>query len=92
MVPLHRIQKAELLEKGVVVPDGFDLDTHISKELSFPVGEDIRLTARFSDHDDIQRLEETPVSVSHHFSSGIAFKTGKRVYSAIVNLNFKKIL
>ncbi len=32
---LHRVQKAELLEKGVVVPDGFDLDAYVSKEYRF---------------------------------------------------------
>lgn len=71
---LHRIQKAELLEKSVVIPDGFDLNAYISKELSFPVGEDIFLKARFSDPYDIQRLEEAPVSVDqkiHKLNGGM---------------------
>ena len=59
---LHRIQKAELLEKRITAPDGFDLDAYISKELPFPLGENICLKARFTDSHDIQRLEEAPVS------------------------------
>jgi predicted DNA-binding transcriptional regulator YafY len=59
---LHRIKKIELLNIPVTVPTGFDLDAYIARELTFPVGGEIRLVVHFSVKADIQRLEETPIS------------------------------
>ena len=59
---LHRFKTIELLEKPVVTPDDFDLDEWVEELLTFPVGDTIRLKARFSHHDDVQRLRESPLS------------------------------
>ena len=41
----------------------FDLDEYIASELTFPVGDEIRLVVLFDKQADIQRLEETPISI-----------------------------
>lgn len=59
---LHRFQSIELLDTPVTVPNDFDLDEWVEELLTFPVGETIRLKARFSRKTDIQRLKESPLS------------------------------
>ncbi|MDK9718898.1 MAG: WYL domain-containing protein [Trichlorobacter sp.] len=59
---LHRFQSNELLDKPVTVPKDFDLDEWVEELLTFPVGDTIRLKARFSHQDDIQRIKESPLS------------------------------
>lgn len=60
---LHRMQSVEMLNKAASVPDGFDLDAYIAKELAFPVGGEIRLKVLFDDQSDIRRLEEAPLAI-----------------------------
>jgi predicted DNA-binding transcriptional regulator YafY len=59
---LHRILEITPTNILVKVPKGFDLDVYTSNELSFPVGDDIKLKALFSNKVDIERLRETPIS------------------------------
>jgi len=59
---LHRIQSVEPLDKPVTVPEGFDLDAYVAKNLAFPVGDDILLKLLFSKQSDVQRLVEAPIS------------------------------
>ena len=59
---LHRIQEASILDTPVSVPEGFNLDGYISRELSFPVGKDMKLKVLFSSESDVQRLQESPVA------------------------------
>lgn len=59
---LHRFKSIELLDKPVTIPDDFNLDEWVEELLTFPVGETIRLKARFSRKTDIQRLKESPLS------------------------------
>lgn len=59
---IHRILEARMLDTAVKVPEGFDLDSYISRELSFPVGKDIKLKVLFNDKSDVQRLQESPIS------------------------------
>jgi WYL domain len=59
---LHRMMDVKSTEIPVTIPEGFDLDEYIDEELSFPVGDDIKLKVLFSDKYDIMRLRETPVS------------------------------
>ena len=59
---LHRFQSIELLNKPVIIPEDFDLDVSVEELLTFPVGDTIRLKARFSHQDDIQRIKESPLS------------------------------
>lgn len=59
---LHRFQSIELLDKPVTIPEDFDLDESVEELLTFPVGDTIRLKARLSHHDDIQRIKESPLS------------------------------
>lgn len=60
---LHRMQSVEILKKAASVPDGFDLDAYIAKELTFPVGGKIQLKVLFDDQSDIRRLEEAPLAI-----------------------------
>lgn len=59
---LHRFLAVTLTEIPVSVPEGFDLEEYTSRELSFPVGNDIKLKVLFYDETDIKRLRETPIS------------------------------
>jgi predicted DNA-binding transcriptional regulator YafY len=59
---LHRIVDVKPTEVPITIPEGFELDEYIEEELKFPVGDDIKLKALFSDKYDIARLRETPVS------------------------------
>ncbi len=62
LLTLHRIRAAEVLDKPVTAPSGFDLDTYIvSGELDFAVGGDIQLKALFSS-DVAFHLSERPLS------------------------------
>lgn len=58
---LHRFQEIKPTDIPVTVPDGFSLEEY-SHELSFPIGEDIKLKVMFFKQDDIDRLRETPIS------------------------------
>ncbi|MBT0664507.1 WYL domain-containing protein [Geobacter pelophilus] len=60
---LHRFLAVTLTEIPATVPDGFDLNEYTSRELSFPVGDNIKLKALFYDETDIKRLRETPIAV-----------------------------
>jgi predicted DNA-binding transcriptional regulator YafY len=66
LLPLHRIQKVEPLNKPVTVPVDFDLDAYIARALTFPVGGKIHLGVLFGNKADIQRLEEAPVSLDQN--------------------------
>lgn len=59
---LHRILEVKPTDVPITVPEGFDLDGYISSELSFPVGDNIKLETLFSKKSDIERLKETPIS------------------------------
>jgi predicted DNA-binding transcriptional regulator YafY len=62
LLTLHRILEAQILDKPVSAPDGFNLDDYIaSGELDFTVGEAIKLKALFS-RDTAFHLEERPLS------------------------------
>lgn len=67
---LHRILKAEPLDKPATVPDDFDLDAYIARELTFPVGGRIKLKLRFFHATDVQRLEEAPLSDDQKIVAG----------------------
>lgn len=58
---LHRMLEVNPTDIPVTVPDGFDLDEY-TRELSFPIGDDIKLKVLFYDQADIDRLRETPIS------------------------------
>jgi predicted DNA-binding transcriptional regulator YafY len=59
---LHRMQEVSLLDKPVSVPEGFDFDRYVAKELSFPVGKEIILKVVFFEKSDVVRLEESPIA------------------------------
>lgn len=59
---LHRMLKITPTDVPITIPEDFDLDEYIAAELKFPVGDDIKLKAFFSDECDITRLREAPVS------------------------------
>jgi predicted DNA-binding transcriptional regulator YafY len=59
---LHRMMDVKPTEVPITIPEGFDLSKYIDEELSFPVGDDIKLKVLFSDKYDIARLRETPIS------------------------------
>ncbi len=59
---LHRIVEAKSSDVPVTIPEGFNLDEYINEELKFPIGDDIKLKALFSDKADVERLRETPIS------------------------------
>lgn len=59
---LHRIMEATMLDKSAIVPEGFNLDDYIARELSFPVGRDLKLKVLFSSKSDAHRLQESPIS------------------------------
>jgi predicted DNA-binding transcriptional regulator YafY len=59
---LHRMLEVTLTDVPITVPGGFDLDEYTSLELSFPLGDDIKLEALFSKKSDCERLRETPIS------------------------------
>ena len=60
---LHRIQRADLLDKKVKEPPGFDLDDYIGRgEFEYPVSpKPLRLRLRF-DGDAAFHLQETPLA------------------------------
>lgn len=58
---LHRILEVNPTDIPVTVPEGFALEEY-SRELSFPIGDDIKLKVLFHDQADIDRLRETPIS------------------------------
>lgn len=59
---MHRIEKAELLDKPVTEPKGFDLDAYIrSGNFDWPVGDQIKLVAKF-EASIAAYLYETPLS------------------------------
>ncbi|MDD2320419.1 MAG: WYL domain-containing protein [Geobacteraceae bacterium] len=60
---LHRILDASLLDTPVSVPDDFSLDDYISRELSFPVGKDMKLAVLLSSRSAVQRLQESPIAI-----------------------------
>jgi predicted DNA-binding transcriptional regulator YafY len=59
---LHRMLEVKPTEVPMTIPEGFDLDEYIDEELKFPVGDDIKLNAFFSEEYDITRLREMPIS------------------------------
>jgi len=62
LITLHRISKAEKLEKPATRPADFDLDTYIaSGELDFSIGGEIHLEARLSSS-PAYHLTERPIS------------------------------
>lgn len=65
---LHRILNVVVLDKAATVPEGFDLDAYLAKELAYPVGGDICLKVLFSNKADIQRLEESPLATDQAVS------------------------
>lgn len=61
-LPLHRILDVKPTTIPATIPDGFDLDECISTELTFPIGDDIKLKILLSEKADIERLREAPLS------------------------------
>lgn len=59
---LHRMLEVKPIDVPITIPEGFDLDEYIDTELKFPVGDDIKLKAFFSNKYDITRLREAPIS------------------------------
>ena len=59
---LHRMLEVKPSDVPVTVPEGFNLDEYTSTELSFPMGDIIKLQAIFYKKSDIVRLRETPLS------------------------------
>lgn len=59
---LHRMLEVSPLDKPVTVPEGFDFDSYVAKELSFPVGKKLKLKVLFFEKCDVVRLEESPIS------------------------------
>lgn len=59
---LHRMIEVRPTDVPVTIPEGFNLDEYVDEELKFPIGDDIKLKAHFSDKSDIERLRETPIS------------------------------
>ena len=59
---LHRMMDVKPSEVPITIPEGFDLDEYVDEELKFPVGDNIKLKAFFSNKYDITRLRETPIS------------------------------
>ncbi len=58
---LHRILDVNPTDIPATVPEGFDLEEY-TRELSFPIGDDIKLKVLFYDQADIDRIRETPIS------------------------------
>lgn len=58
---LHRILDVNPTDTPATVPEGFDLEEY-TRELSFPIGDDIKLKVLFYDQADIDRIRETPIS------------------------------
>lgn len=61
---LHRIKNVILLDKTVTLPQGFNLDDYIAREMKFPLGGKICLRVRFERAADIQRLAEAPIAAN----------------------------
>lgn len=78
---LHRMIDVKPTEVPITIPEGFNLDEY-TEELSFPVGDDIKLKVLFSDKYDIARLRETPVSVDQKI---IEKKEGWQLQTTIGN-------
>lgn len=58
---LHRMLLVTPTDIPISVPAGFDLEEY-TRELSFPIGEDIKLKVHFFEQSDIERLRETPIA------------------------------
>lgn len=78
---LHRMIDVSPKDIPISVPDDFDLDEY-TRELTFPVGDDIKLKAVFYDRHDIERLKETPVSADQIIT---AKKVGWQLQATIGN-------
>ncbi len=61
MMLLHRFRKADLLDVPAITPEGFNLDEYVASEFKYPLGDDIKLIALFSEEYDINRLREMPI-------------------------------
>jgi predicted DNA-binding transcriptional regulator YafY len=59
---LHRILDVKPTDTPVTIPGGFNLDEYTNSELSFPIGDDIKLKVFFNKKSDIERLRETQLS------------------------------
>ena len=71
---LHRMVEVKATDVPVTIPEGFNLDAYIDEELKFPIGDDIKLKALFSDKADVERLRETPISDDQKITeSGVAW-------------------
>ena len=71
---LHRMVEAKSTDVPVTIPEGFNLDEYIDEELKFPIGDDIKLKALFSDKADVERLRETRISDDQTITeSGVAW-------------------
>jgi len=66
---LHRFKSVTLLDKAATVPDGFNLEDYIARELKFPLGEKVSIRVLFDSGSDIQRLEEGPISLDQSICS-----------------------
>ena len=79
---LHRMIDVKPTEVAITIPEGFDLDKYINEELKFPVGDDIKLKALFSDKYDIDRIRETPISEDQKI---VEKKDGWELHAAVGN-------
>ena len=82
---LHRMVEAKPTEVPVTIPEGFNLDEYIDEELKFPIGDDIKLKALFSDKADVERLRETPISDDQTITG----KTGGWLLQATVGNSYQ---
>ncbi|MBT1070674.1 helix-turn-helix transcriptional regulator [Pelotalea chapellei] len=64
---LHRFLEVKPTNIPITIPEGFNLDEYI-KELSFPVGDNIKLKAFFFKKDDVERLRESPIATDQRLT------------------------
>lgn len=82
---LHRMVAVTATDVPVTIPEGFNLDEYIDEELKFPLGDDIKLKAIFTDKSDIERLRETPISEDQNITE----KTGEWLLQATVGNSYQ---
>jgi predicted DNA-binding transcriptional regulator YafY len=82
---LHRLVDVRPTDVPVTIPEGFNLDEYVDEELKFPLGDDIKLKAIFSDTSDIERLRETPISEDQKITE----KAGGWLFQATVGNSYQ---
>lgn len=78
---MHRFHSVTPTDEPATSPEGFNLEEY-TLELSFPVGDNIKLRVLFYDHADVERLRETPIAVDQQI---IEKKSGWQLQATIAN-------